>query len=568
MKPKIPNNALKNLSLISISALATIGISSLVIACESHAKNESHAKTTQQEKAMLPTNTLKTLHNLPQLTTTLGATGKDIIDPNKPTLVKFWASWCPLCLSTLGETHEWASDPAFDGFNVITVTSPTQLNEKPTNEFKDWYSVVQKDYPKLPVLIDPEGKLIRTFGVQVYPSWAVLDKNGDLVYLNKGNLTKEQAHYLASHPNELNQLKALNTKTNSSSKADSKNADSKNQATQKDGVYYNAQGKPINTQTIYLAGGCFWGVEAYFERVDGVVDAISGYANGKTDKPTYEQVIAGSGHAETVKVIFDADKVDLDTILQYYFRIIDPTSLNKQGNDKGVQYRTGVYYTNPSDKQIIANALNTLQKQYKTPLQVENLPLVKFSEAENYHQDYLTKNPNGYCHVDISLANDKIVKLAPANSIDEALNPKRYANYDKNLSHLNDKQRHITQNAGTERAFSHEYDHLFDKGLYVDIVSREPLFLSSDKYASGCGWPSFVKPISEAVITKHDDNSYNMHRTEVRSRTANSHLGHVFDDGPKDRGGKRYCINGDALDFIPLNKMESAGYKALIPLIK
>lgn len=162
-----------------------------------------------------------------------------------------------------------------------------------------------------------------------------------------------------------------------------------------------------------------------------------------------------------------------------------------------------------------------------------------------------------------------IKALAPATTVTEALNPTRYQNYDKNVkSRLTQAQYDVTQNAATERAFSHQYDHLFAKGLYVDIVSGEPLFLSTDKYDSGCGWPSFTKPISANVITTSTDSSFNMTRTEVRSRVANSHLGHVFDDGPKDKGGLRYCINGDALQFIALADMQAAGYGALMPLVK
>lgn len=512
---------------------------------------------------MLPNHTLAHLKALPQLTATLGSTGQDVIDPTKPILVKFWASWCPLCLGTLEETTQWHDDPNFASFNVITVASPSQMGEKDTHSFSTWYQGLQKDYPTLPVLIDEQGTLIRQLGIQVYPSWAVLDKDGSLLYLNKGNLTKEQAYYLATHPNELHALSQLQPSADASN----------NHLTKKSDVYYNADGKPIHTQEIYLAGGCFWGLEAYFERIDGVVDAISGYANGNPSlpNPSYQQVIAGSGHAETVKVVYDADKIDLDTILQYYFRVVDPTSINKQGNDRGVQYRTGIYYQNPDDKPIIDKALAVLQTKYTAPIQIENTPLKDFGMAEDYHQDYLAKNPNGYCHIDISLADEKITPkhtLPVATTIDEALSAHRYNDYDKSLSTLNSAQRHITQNAGTERAFSHAYDHLFDAGLYVDIVSGEPLFLSTDKYQSGCGWPSFTRPIHTDVITEHTDNSYNMIRTEVRSRVANSHLGHVFTDGPKDKGGLRYCINGDALKFIPKDKMTQAGYGALLPLIK
>lgn len=206
---------------------------------------------------------------------------------------------------------------------------------------------------------------------------------------------------------------------------------------------------------------------------------------------------------------------------------------------------------------------------------VENEPLDNFYLAEMYHQDYLAKNPNGYCHVDLSLADDKIestnrVKFAPANTIAETLDPKRYAGFDKDAlkNTLTKAQYNITQDAGTERAFSHEYDDLFAPGIYVDVVSGEPLFLSTDKYQSGCGWPSFTKPIDMQVITQHEDKAFNMVRTEIRSRVADSHLGHVFPDGPKDRGGLRYCINGGALQFIPVDVMPQSGYAPLVKLIK
>lgn len=533
--------------------------------------NASHYKVNAgktDSKDMLPVNTLASLHALPQITANLGDTGKQVIDVNKPTLVKFWASWCPLCLGTLEETQNWRTDPAFSELNIITVASPAHLNEKSAKEFKEWYAGVQGDYPKLPVLLDESGELINRLGVQVYPSWAILDKKGNLVRLVKGNLTNEQAHALAQNAgNDFSELKALDpkihVKTNTKQSAKS---------------FYKADGTPIRTKTIYLAGGCFWGLEAYMERINGVVDAVSGYANGKTNHPSYEQVIAGSGHAETVKVIYDADKIDLATLLAYYFRVIDPTSVNKQGNDRGQQYRTGIYYDNDTmaeDKAIIANALTQLQDKYKAPIVVENMPLQNFTQAEDYHQDYLSKNPNGYCHIDISLADDapptQISQgLSPANSIEEALDPKRYQAYkEKNLKNtLSKSQYNITQNGDTERAFSHEYDHLFAAGIYVDVVSGEPLFLSTDKYDSKCGWPSFTKPVAPQVITEHNDTSYNMLRTEVRSRVADSHLGHVFPDGPKDKGGLRYCINGGALQFIPVDKMTQSGYGVFVPAIK
>lgn len=579
-KPQRPR-FFKNVSAFGVTTILSAG---LLLACgqisnadnnsSSNAKGSTQNSGVTRSRDMLPSDTLKQMQALPQLTKGLGDTGAAVIDSSKPTLVKFWASWCPLCLGTLEETESWRMDPKFAGLNVVTVASPGHLNEKDASAFNSWYAGIQADYPNLPVLADGSGDMINQLGVQVYPSWAILDKNGNLVHLVKGNISAEQAYALAENAeNDFAELKSGNAKP-----ANVKTLDSNNKIEtikQKDGVYYNDQGKAINTRSIYLAGGCFWGVEAYMERVDGVVDAISGYANGDTANPSYEQVIRGSGHAEAVEVIYDADKTDLETILKYYLRVIDPTSLNKQGNDRGVQYRTGIYYTDPADKAIVDAALQQIESKYNQPIVVENEMLDNFYLAEMYHQDYLAKNPNGYCHVDLSLADDKIkpstrVQLAPANTVAEVLDPKRYANFDKNAlkDTLTKAQYNITQQAGTERAFSHEYDDLFAPGVYVDVVSGEPLFLSTDKYQSGCGWPSFTKPIYMQVITQHQDTAFNMVRTEVRSRVADSHLGHVFPDGPKDRGGLRYCINGGALQFIPVSVMPQSGYAPLVKLVK
>lgn len=314
----------------------------------------------------------------------------------------------------------------------------------------------------------------------------------------------------------------------------------------------------MNIDVIYLAGGCFWGLEAYFRRIPGVVDVISGYANGNTDAPSYEDVCHGSGHVETVKVTYDTDSISLSHILQYFLRVVDPFSVNRQGNDVGIQYRSGVYYTSPEQEAVIRKTLQKAESHYKQPFAIEILPLQSFYEAEDYHQQYLDKNPGGYCHINLQKADEPLIDL-------DEYTPKDDDTLRKELSPL---QYSVTQESATERPFTHEYTSRYDKGIYVDITSGEPLFVSSDKFESGCGWPSFAKPINSDVIIYYRDQSHNMERIEVRSRIGNAHLGHVFEDGPKELGGLRYCINGASLRFIPLTDMEKEGYANLIPYVK
>lgn len=325
----------------------------------------------------------------------------------------------------------------------------------------------------------------------------------------------------------------------------------------------------VKLKEIYLAGGCFWGLEAYMQKIKGVEDAVSGYANGKTDNPSYKDLHT-SGHAETVKVVYNPDMVSLEELLEYYFRVVDPVSINKQGNDTGAQYRTGVYYTNNSEKTIIEKVLANEQNKYDKPIAIEVLPLQQFFIAEDYHQDYLAKNPGGYCHIDLSLADkplsDKDISKSNEPEIDASKYPR--PSNDELKKKLTDKQYQVAVNSDTERPFSNEYWNNFEKGIYVDITTKEPLFLSTDKFESGCGWPSFSKPINKEVVEYNEDHSFNMDRTEVRSRSGDTHLGHVFDDGPKESGGKRYCINSASLEFIPYEKMDERGYGYLKYLLE
>lgn len=312
------------------------------------------------------------------------------------------------------------------------------------------------------------------------------------------------------------------------------------------------------TKEIWLAGGCFWGTERFLSLLDGVLATDVGYANGNTQAPTYEQVCReNTGHAETVHVVYDPNALPLEKLLDYYFLTIDPTSVNRQGGDAGTQYRTGVYYLDPADRPVIDRALEALQHQYEKPLAVEVGPLENYHKAEDYHQDYLDKNPGGYCHLSPGLfqvaRETRRYQKPDAAALRQKLTPTQYE---------------VTQRAGTEPPFKNAYDKEFRPGIYVDVVTGQPLFASADKYQSGCGWPAFSRPINAARMAYKTDASLGMQRVEVKSRLGDAHLGHVFDDGPKDKGGLRYCINSAALRFVPREEMEQNGYGEYLYLVE
>ncbi len=310
---------------------------------------------------------------------------------------------------------------------------------------------------------------------------------------------------------------------------------------------------------IWLAGGCFWGIQAYFARIYGVAKTDVGYANGRTANPSYHDLKV-TGHAETVHIFYDPEKTGLPTLLDFYFKIIDPASVNRQGNDIGTQYRTGIYYRDEADFPVIREYIAKEQKKYDAPIAVEVGRLENYYLAEEYHQDYLEKNPGGYCHVDFSSLREQ---TPPAG---KTAYPKPAP--EKLKASLTEMQYRVTQQNATEPPFDNEYWDNRRKGIYVDVVTGEPLFVSSDQFGSGCGWPSFTKPIRADSLTENRDTSHSMVRTEVRSRHGDSHLGHVFPDGPKEQGGLRYCINSASLRFIPLQEMEEQGYGQFIKLIE
>lgn len=298
-------------------------------------------------------------------------------------------------------------------------------------------------------------------------------------------------------------------------------------------------------KTIYFAGGCFWGTEHFFKQISGVVATTAGYANSRVPDPSYKDVCTGTTMAaEAVEVRYDPSRAGLKTLIAMYFLTIDPLSVNRQGNDIGTQYRTGIYYTDERQRHVAEEAVKSLSDSLRKQVAVEVMPLLNFYPAEEYHQDYLEKTPGGYCHI----------------------NPELFAQA-RNIGRLTPEQEAVTRHSATEPPFHNAYWDEDRDGIYVDVTTGEPLFLSTDKFNSGCGWPSFTRPISAKSLSEIPDTSHGMTRTEVRSTIGDAHLGHLFNDGPRERGGLRYCINSAALRFIPLEEMEKEGYGSYISLL-
>ena len=317
--------------------------------------------------------------------------------------------------------------------------------------------------------------------------------------------------------------------------------------------------KNIGVEVIYLAGGCFWGTEKLMQSIPGVATATSGYANGDMGVTPVYDTVPFTGFKETVRVEYRPADVSLDTILFAYFRSIDPTAHNEQGNDVGSQYQAGVYWADDATKEVVLRVA-AVEKLRFDEFAVETEPLVNFYDAENYHQDYLDKNPGGYCHISA-----EEFKLVAHMVVDPANYPRPSDDAIKVM--LNDEQYNVTQEAGTEAAFDNEYWDSHERGLYVDIVTGEPLFSSSDKFDSGTGWPSFSRGLDENALVLLSDKSSGTQRTEVVSRAGNTHLGHVFYGPNESPSGVRFCINSASLRFIPYDNMETEGFGYLMDYI-